>query len=232
MQRDNRIHWILDWINYYKKALEVEQFIIYDNRSAYQEKVIDLLPDNVLVVPWNSPFGPTDSHLNKFLHIGQLNHCRLRFEEVDIFLNFDIDELLVIRNKRVKEFIHHFPSVSFKGYRVPYIDMNKEKYSFSDFTKRAPEPQSGAPKYSFQRMAISANAVHKAIVGGVFARAFPSLFIKEVLVNQAYFLHYFAINTDWKAKTSRPGRLSCFHPRYETNTLVSDESVMHILNGE
>lgn len=230
LQRDNRIQWILDWIKYYENALNVKRFIIYDNLSKYQAQLTEILPDNVLVVPWNSPFGPTESHPNKFLHVGQLNHSRLRFEEIDTFLNFDIDELLVIKDERVKTLISKSPTVSFTGYRVPYISIDKENYSYSDFTRRTSIPQNGSPKYSFSRAAISGNKMHAVSINKLAARLFRSLFFKDVPVDQAYFLHYNPINTDWKAKTSRPGRTSCLKPAEDLNNLVPDYSVKDILD--
>jgi hypothetical protein len=230
IQKDNQIHWILDWIRYYEKAFGVDQFIIYDNFSEYQAQLIDVLPDNILVVPWNYPYGPTDSTVNKFLHTGQINHSRLRFEEVDTFLNFDIDELLVVHDERVKTFIKKFATVRFEGYVVPYIVVKKKRFSFSDFTKRMSLPKKGAKKYSFKRKSISANTVHKVIIDGITARVFRSLFFKEIPVNQGYFLHYSAINTDWKAKTSRPGRRSHFQPWDDVENLVSDYSVRNVLD--
>lgn len=230
MQKDNQIHWILDWIRYYEKAFGVDQFIIYDNFSEYQAQLIDVLPDNVLVVHWNYPLGPTNSSTNKFLHTGQINHSRLRFEEVDTFLNFDIDELLVVHDAKVKAFIKKFATVRFKGYRVPYIVVKKERFSFSDFTKRKPQREKGAKKYSFKRKYISANTVHKVIIDGITARVFRSLFFKEIPVNQAYFLHYSAINTNWKAKTSRPGSRSHFQPWDDVENLVSDYSARNIFD--
>ena len=233
VQRDNKIPWILDWIRYYSKALGVDRFFIYDNRSEYQAQLIDLLPANVSVVPWNSPLGPTDSHPNKYLHTGQINHSRLRFEGVETFLNFDIDELLVIHDERVKELIKNKPAVRFRGYRVPYVIIDKKNYSYTDFFRRKPLPQKGAPKYSFKGTSISGNAVHRAIPKGIIPRIFRPLFCKKIPIDQAYFLHYNAINTDWKLKTSRPGsKKGSLHPWKDVNSLVEDLSVNNVLEAD
>lgn len=231
LQRDNRIHWIIDWIKYYENILNVDQFIIYDNQSKYQDQLVELLPDNVLVVPWNSPLGITNCHHNKFLHSGQLNHSRLRYGEVKTFLNFDIDELLVIKDKRVKTFIRKFPTVIFDGYKVPYVAVDKKEFSYSDFTKRTPEAEESR-KYSFNRTSISYNMVHRPVINKPAAKRFPSLFFIRVPVSQAYFLHYQPITTDWKAKTSRLEKDIRLRPWEGIDNLVSDYSVKNVLDDD
>lgn len=226
IQRDNEIRWIQDWIKYYEDEIEVGQFFIYDNDSEYQQRLADSLPENVFIVPWNFPFGPTESHRNKFLQAGQLNHSRLRFEHVTTFLNFDIDELLVIRDENIRSLIRTSPCVAFEQYRVPYLDTGNPEYSYADFRLRKAQPSGRARKYSFNRGKTSGNFPHCAKFDRIAAKLFPWMFVKNARVSDAYFLHYAAITTDWKSRTSHNGGMrSRLTPYPRAHQLVRDEHI-------
>jgi hypothetical protein len=222
LQKDNELHWMLDWIEYYEKELGVEKVFLYDNNSAYQEKLLELLPDSVVVVPWNFPFGVTNNNRNKYLHAGQLNHCRLRFEQVNTFFNFDIDELLVIRNDKVRSWITTRPCVLFRSFTVPYFESGKSSYSFRDFKTRTTKVLH-ARKYSFSRKIVSNNGVHTPAFDHFSERYAPEVFTLEADVKDAYFLHYDGITTNWKKETSNTNRKSRLTPYSGTSPLVLDE---------
>ncbi|MCK5078186.1 MAG: hypothetical protein KAR38_17525, partial [Calditrichia bacterium] len=230
-QKDNKLNWIHDWIRFYSKTMDVDQIIIYDNNSKYQSQLIDVLPDNVLIIPWNFTYGILNSSRTKYLHIAQINHSRLRFDNIETFLNFDIDELLVIKDEQVKKYIKKFWAVVFDSYQVSHLKPDKSDYSFSDFNKRNLEPRQRGHKYSFKTKIKGSNAVHKVILNKFIPGILNRLFIKRVSVKQAYFLHYTAITTDWKYKNSGPGvRKSRLQTKIKTD--VAEDNFVRDVLGE
>ena len=246
IQKDNEIRWIQDWIRYYRNAHDVDRVIIYDNNSSYQSKLEEKLASletDVLVIHWNFPYGPARSHGNQMCQLGALNHCRLKFGDGGYGLNFDIDELLVVRKSSLKDLLKEQDIVYFDSYMVPPVSQLSEDYSFSSFLlrdklSRLQEGSYKATKYAYKFSNVYANSVHFAMSvyqkkGKYLEKVLKKLKLEKhlskwlnkrpiVSLETAYYLHYSAITSGWKA----PERLDV---QSETNSLVEDYSVIDAL---
>ncbi len=89
LQKNNEIHWIRDWVNFYRLNFDIDQVVIYDNGSENFDELKTALPD-VVFESWPYKHGITRSHLNKYCQYGSLNHCRLKYGKGSIVFNFDI----------------------------------------------------------------------------------------------------------------------------------------------
>lgn len=106
MQKNEPIHWIKDWIEYYNKEHGVKGFCIYDNNSTDYtvEELQAALDDNdldviVKVVNWNMPKGPNtpawDSDFSRYV---MFEHFKYKYAWCARYaLNHDVDELLMMK---------------------------------------------------------------------------------------------------------------------------------------
>jgi len=107
------------------------------------------------------------------------------------------------------------------------VSISFSDYSFSDFKMRKSKQCISAKKYSFNRKKVSANDMHRVKFSQIKAKLDPSKFVKDVEITDAYFLHYAAITTDWKSKTSDFDRSSRLTPYQDIENLVPDEYIQH-----
>lgn len=226
LQKDNKIRWISDWINYYKDEHGVETIILYDNNSEYQpdlEEKLDLEDVNLYVIDWNFLYGPSKSHGNQFCQLGSLNHCRLKFGGAGYCLNFDIDELLVVKSGNLLDLLTYDQDVVyFDSYMVHPTGTLNEEYSFISFPfrekiSRIQDGSHKATKYLYRFAGVYANSVHfaitlrqrrwKLIEKGLKFLKLDKFFadkIEERSVvppHKAYYLHYSAITNGWKSSS-------------------------------
>ncbi len=135
VQKDNREHWIKDWIEHYRK-IGVDRVILYDNNS---EKLPDV---DAIVIPCPYKFGLSKyasiyrgwAWKTDFLQRSLLTICGYKYQNGHL-LNFDIDELLQVKSLR-----------KFKWYRLVYFnscfvetkteEKLPEDYSFRHFVYR------------------------------------------------------------------------------------------------
>ena len=151
IQKDNRLRWIKDWYRYYREEFGVDHLVLYDNGSANQNELDDLLGEHpVTVVRWNFPYGPSISHDNKFTQIGALNHCRRVFGRDSWIFSFDIDELLVDPKGNVRKTLNQRSVHYFSSYFVPFKEGLPEDYSFSDFNLRRINATLTGKKYIYR----------------------------------------------------------------------------------
>ncbi|MDT8299738.1 MAG: glycosyltransferase family 92 protein, partial [Spirochaetaceae bacterium] len=151
IQKNNRLRWITDWYRYYREEFGVDYLVLYDNGSAYQDELDELISDDsITIVRWNFPYGPSISHENKFTQIGALNHCRRVFGRDSWIFSFDVDELLAdpygcVRRNLSRRSVHYFPS-----YFVPFIEDLPQDYSFASFQKRRRDLLLTGKKYIYR----------------------------------------------------------------------------------
>jgi hypothetical protein len=228
IQKDNRIQWIKEWIEYYSQNYGIDQIIIYDNNSSNRSDLRSISDDHLMIVAWDFKYGPTRSHANQFCQLGSLNHCRLKFGLNNIIMNFDIDELLYLRKPELQKYINRYNLILFNGYRVPFIKPLLEDYSYVDFSFRDNEPQQGGRKYFYRPSNVIANNIHDALLkrhGISLYRRLETIYyklsgthkisriysyllkfismilkLKIVPINEAYFLHYTGITNNWKSR--------------------------------
>ena len=146
IQKDNKEHWIRDWIKHYRK-IGVDRVILYDNNS---EKLPDV---DAIVIPCPYKYG-FDKYLslygrrlprNGFLQGSLLTICGYKYRSGHL-LNFDIDELLQVKNlEKYKE----RKLVYFDSYFVETKTNVKlpQDYSFQHFVYRSARLRNEAYKY-------------------------------------------------------------------------------------
>jgi hypothetical protein len=202
LQKNNRARWISDWCKYYQAEHGVDQVIFYDNHSSDKEAVLTALPPDSIFIDWDFPFGPTASHANKYCQYGSLNHMRLRFGGKTPVLNFDIDELLVIKSNYVRHLMKWYKSILFDSYKVPFIPPEHDDYSFGDFSLRDLMPIGSAFKYSYLPCKIDSLLPHRTY-GTILGRYLRRMIAPVIPLKDAYFLHYSGITTNWKTHKDR-----------------------------
>ncbi len=147
IQKDNREHWIKDWIEHYRK-IGVDRVILYDNNS---EKSPDV---DAIVIPCSyNKYGLSkyfgtygrQAMLACFLHTSLLTICCYKYRSGHL-LSFDVDELLQVKNLE-----------KYRGRKLVYFDSCfvetktdgklPRDYSFRHFVYRAKRRRKEAPKY-------------------------------------------------------------------------------------
>ncbi len=212
IQKDNREHWIRDWIEHYRK-MGVDRVIIYDNNS---EKPPDV---DAIVVPCPYKYG-FDKYLsvygrrlrrNGFLQRSLLTICSYKYRSGHL-LNFDIDELLQVKSL---EKYRGRKIVYFNSYFIETKTDRKlpEGYSYRHFVYKNAHRRNRSHKYMVRMDAmLYSHGPHRAILKGTIA---PGIMIvlnmiwsylkakipaisKMAPESEDVFYHYRGINTGWK----------------------------------
>ena len=217
IQKDNKEHWIKDWIEHYRK-MGVDRVILYDNNS---EKLPDV---DAIVVPcpykyglnkYVSVYGPRVWRAD-FLQASLLTICGYKYRSGHL-LNFDIDELLQVKSLK-----------KYKGRKIVYFDsyfvetktdgVLPRDYSFRHFVYRNAHKRGANYKYMVKMDAmLYSEHTHWVKLKRNFAqrrliiklkRIWSSLHTKpskKVMPETApqpqgedVFYHYKGINTGWK----------------------------------
>ena len=217
-QKDNKEHWIRDWIEHYRK-MGVDRVILFDNNS---EKLPDV---DAIVIPCPYKFG-----LNKyrslygrrvykttFLQGSLLTICGYKYRS-GYMLSFDIDELLQVKSLE-----------KYKGRKVVYFNSYfietktdkklPEDYSFRHFVYRSAHTRNRDYKYMVKMDALLYSlSPHIPILKGNFASRRMIVKLKRIWLElrarllpakskaapqgEDVFYHYKGINTGWKADRS------------------------------
>ena len=254
MQKDNRIRWIKDWAEYYLSQPFIKHAVIYDNDSVNQDEVIAELSGIATVIPWGFPWGGCiHTNVNAFSQVGELNHFKIRYARKSLIFNFDIDELLVVKTTKAQRAIATKSYIRFDSYLVPAIMPNKAEYGAADFTKRQAKSRMGFYQYAvhsnidrFSRGVMevhiyepSHNRLKQRIAKLLVALLIPSSAARKRIrdwccyklpiaaMEDAYFLHYKAISTNWNAAPhTMVHKNDRFEPSaQELSDLVEDNSV-------
>ena len=100
LQKDNDPQWLRDWCAWHHRAHGVERIVFYDNGSRDADEVYAELARRsadfeLVVVPWNYPYGPARRWSCNYTQTTALNHCRLMFGPLTRWcINLDVDEYL------------------------------------------------------------------------------------------------------------------------------------------
>ncbi|TEY07361.1 hypothetical protein ELQ12_06575 [Campylobacter sp. US25a] len=141
--KDNQMHWIKDFCDYYKKIHKADAILIYDSSELYASKsLLNYLKDKVdisiIIVRWPVPFGPTaidgsawDSDYSLYL---MYEHARYRFLTYSkSVLHVDIDELVVSnKNLSIFEYTEKLNKTVFFDGRWVVNNLKSDKYSYKD----------------------------------------------------------------------------------------------------
>jgi hypothetical protein len=201
VQKNNKLQWIMDWISYYKDEFGIQHVYIYDNNSDNQDTLIETLSDFATVIPWNFPHGISHRSGNKFCQVGALNHFKHRLGKNANIFNFDIDELLVCRNQKIKHSLCNGKMTCFNNYIVPFTATPDPEYSFRDFRFREKKPRDRGTKYVVNgSLPGIMNVHHFNPTPRFWQRLLPKPWkpSSTAPLADAYFLHYRGITTNWK----------------------------------
>ena len=224
MQKNNKVQWIKDWITYYQTAFGIKEVFIYDNSSNNQDKLAEELHGEATIVKWNSEYGPSFDFSNSFSQIGALNHFKHRYASNCTIFNFDVDELLVVPSAQLKKRILSGEYLRFNGFVVPFDPDTGADASFRDFVYREKTPQNMSYKYVFDSSLECMMSVHRlrSFTTPLWKKLFKDPFqVDLVPLEEAYFLHYYGITTNWKSHV-----LDRFNPgKLNTEELLKDTSV-------
>jgi len=209
LQKDNRLEWIQDWINYYVKIHGIDSVIIYDNGStAY---TIDELRDAVdsvdgleegVVLSWPFPYGPgaprVDLWDSDFCQYTAMEHMRWRYTaESAGVINADIDELIVCDDDRTV-FDHLEASengaVFYSSYWVESVSSRKieDDRQFGDFVYLSKARDMGTKKWTAKPSKLPV----RSQVGVHSIREMGPNPGNEHIMHR----HFLPMNTDWKRK--------------------------------
>ncbi len=213
IQKDNRGHWIKDWIEHYRK-IGVDRVILYDNNS---EKLPDV---DAIVIPCPYKYGLHkyfsiyEGRLWKtgFLQRSLLTICGYKYRSGHL-LNFDTDELLQVKSLRKfekRELIYFdscFVETKTDG-KLP------ENYSFRHFVYRNAHLKNESLKFIIKmdrllyiphshrvRLIPKKKSISRRIVLEL-QRIRKKLMSKIVPQSGDIFYHYKGINTGWKVDRS------------------------------
>ena len=204
IQKDNREHWIKDWIEHYRK-MGVDRVIIYDNNS---EKIPDV---DAIVIPCPYKYG-LSKYIHtygrgiwktSFLHTGLLTICCYKYRSGHL-LNFDVDELLQIKSlkKYKKRKLVYFDSYYMETKADEKLPVD---HSFRHFVYRNSQLRNKNHKYMVKMDALLyATSPHHATLkraASVLNRIvskFCNLPQQHNLLSKDVFYHYKGLNTGWK----------------------------------
>ncbi len=219
LQKNNREHWIRDWIEHYRK-MGVDRVIIYDHNS---EKLPDV---DAIVIPCPYKYGFLKSseasslqvRRTNFLQRSLLTICGYKYRSGHL-LNFDIDELLQVeslekyRERKIVYFDSYFVETRVDR-KLP------TDYSFRHFVYRNAQMRNRSYKYlvKMEEMLYSRDP-HWAVLKGNFAPRKIILKIwkicsylrsqlpkrlraKMALQDKDVFYHYKGISTGWRVDKS------------------------------
>lgn len=138
MQKNEPMHWIEDWIQYYHLEHSVKGFVIYDNNS--DDYTVDELRDRlskidldviVHVIDWCMPHGPnTPSWDSDFARYVMFEHFKYKYAWCSSYaINHDIDELLMIENGNINNLLNFIGKNNLTS--VIYGNRNIEPYNES-----------------------------------------------------------------------------------------------------
>ena len=219
IQKNNKEHWIKDWIEHYRK-MGVDRVILYDNNSKKPPEVDAIVipcPHKFGLSKYLSVYGREVFNVN-FLKPSLLTICSYKYRSGHL-LNFDIDELLQVKSlKKYKE----RKLIYFNSYFIETKADRKlpEDYSFRHFVYRNAHTRNRAYKYIVKMDALLyIGSPHRARIKGAFiSRRTIFLLIQKIRKIQSYlkaripkkamsimaprgeevFYHYRGINTGWK----------------------------------
>ena len=207
IQKDNKEHWIRDWIKHYRN-IGCDRIILYDNNSERRPDV------DAIVIPcpykhslnkYRSVYGRGIRASSCFLPRSLLTLCCYKYRSGHL-LNFDIDELLQVKSlekykrRRLVYFNYYFVESKTDG-GLP------KDYSFRHFVYRNARRRHQSYKFVVRMDALLfARDPHRAILKGM---SIPRTIIRKLMKIQSClglagdaFYHYRGINTGWKEDRS------------------------------
>lgn len=207
MNKNNKLEWIRQWVQFHRNAHSLEGVVIIDNDSTdyTPQDIVETLKEveglkTALVVSAKYPYGPTDPNGKALLSPRFLQTAVMNLVKKDILkkaravLNVDIDEL-VVPNSEATVFDAAIKSrlgaVSFREWKVYPAESEEKAYPQNAHTRIRKDQAFGNTKWCVNNQGFINNfrwAVHR--FGGAF---FPLTETKEFT-----YLHCWGASTSWK----------------------------------
>ena len=201
LQKDNPLEWIDDWVTYARDQ-GAERVLLYDNGSAYAAGLVEHcsripVEVEVVVIPWDFPYGPPRSHDNNFAQAAQLNHAS-RVLGACAWQGFlHLDEYPVAPGgleRLLRAQPRHRGLLRLDNYLVPAIEGEVKSGQLPrarDFRHRALAPRGKGHKCFSRPPGLREARTHNGRCRlGYVRRAVP--------IKEAYFLHFDRLTTGWK----------------------------------
>lgn len=220
LQKNNNLTWIKDWANWYINNHAVDTVIIYDNSSeAYslEELRKQLLTLNAQVILESVPFNYGPGAYNgsawdsDFLQYAMFEHTRYFYMENNgIFINSDIDELLVTNNQQPihTKLIENQKYISYSG---KWLHLDPDLVNDSVITHNSHnrlDPETNCPDKWTANLGL--------LPDNTFLRVhdIQGENVKPINTQEAIYLHHKQISTNWKVNRKGISPESSKFPKY------------------
>lgn len=214
LSKNNKFEWISDWIRFYKIIHDIDAVLFYDNNSdnyTLEELKKYLIEQNlgvdVVLVPWNFKYGPQGGMFadtksapwdSDFCQYGMMEHAKERFLKYSFgVINVDIDELIVGKNdESIFCQLNNIPAIHIHGKWIESVPLDKSApVRFNNFFFYDRKNYKSDYKWCVSPQKIEYDAQWKV----------HTIKTKKIKITKNfYYLHYKAINYNWKIKRADP----------------------------
>lgn len=214
LSKNNKFEWISDWIRFYKMIHKIDAVLFYDNNSdnyTLEELKKYLIEQNlgvdVVLVPWNFKYGPQGGMFadtksapwdSDFCQYGMMEHAKERFLKYSFgVINVDIDELIVGKNdESIFCQLNNIPAIHIHGKWIESVPLDKSApVRFNNFFFYDRKNYKSDYKWCVSPQKIEYDAQWKV----------HTIKTKKIKITKNfYYLHYKAINYNWKIKRADP----------------------------
>ncbi len=214
LSKNNKFEWISDWIRFYKIIHDIDAVLFYDNNSdnyTLEELKEYLIKQNlgvdVVLVPWNFKYGPQGGMFadtksapwdSDFCQYGMMEHAKERFLKYSFgVINVDIDELIVGKNdESIFCQLNKTPAIHIHGKWIESVPLDKSApVRFNNFFFYDRKNYKSDYKWCVSPQKIEYDAQWKV----------HTIKTKKIKITKNfYYLHYKAINYNWKIKRADP----------------------------
>lgn len=210
LSKNNKFEWISDWIKFYKKVHHIDAVLFYDNNSdnyTLGELKDYLCEENlgvdIVLVPWNFKYGPQGGIStgfkdapwdSDFCQYGMMEHAKERFLKYAVgVINVDIDELIIAPSgESVFNGLELNPALHISGKWIESIPLDDQAaIRFNNFFYYHKDKFKSDFKWCVNPQKIDNYAQWKV-------HTIKNTKLK--LSKKFYYLHYKAINYNWKVK--------------------------------
>jgi hypothetical protein len=210
LSKNNKFEWICDWIKFYKKIHQIDAVLFYDNNSdnysledLKQYLIKENLGVDIVLIAWNFKYGPqggVSTGFKKapwdsdFCQYGMMEHAKERFlKYAKGVINVDIDELIINEaGTSIFNDLEQYPALHIGGKWIESIPLDKNApVLFNNFFYLDKKNYKSDYKWCISPQKIEYEAQWK--VHTVRSK-------KLKISKNFYYLHYKAINYNWKVR--------------------------------
>ncbi|MFC1395361.1 glycosyltransferase family 92 protein [Acinetobacter junii] len=210
LSKNNKFEWICDWIKFYKIVHHIDAVLFYDNNSdnytldeLKQYLTKENLGVDIILVPWNFKYGPQGGIStglknapwdSDFCQYGMMEHAKERFLKYAVgVINVDVDELIIAPSgESIFNELERNPALHISGKWIESIPLDSQApVRFNNFFYYHKGKYKSDFKWCINPQKIKNDAQWKV---------HTIKKIKLKLSKTSYYLHYKAINYNWKVK--------------------------------